>query len=41
VRIGDYRAAVASNLKAVSADRSHTEHRGTVAGYSTLETHTR
>jgi tetratricopeptide (TPR) repeat protein len=41
VRLGDYRRAVASNLKAVSVDRAHAEHQGPVAGYSTLKDHSR
>jgi tetratricopeptide (TPR) repeat protein len=41
VRLGDYRRAVASNLKAVAADRIHAGHKGPVAGYSTLKDHSR
>jgi tetratricopeptide (TPR) repeat protein len=41
VRVGDYRAAVASNLKAVAADGRHAAHAGPVAGYATLKNHSR
>jgi tetratricopeptide (TPR) repeat protein len=41
VRMGDYRRAVRSNLKAVAADRGHAEHKGPVAGYHDLREHSR
>ena len=41
VRLGDYRRAVRSNLKAVAADRGHADHAGPVAGYTSLRNHSR
>jgi tetratricopeptide (TPR) repeat protein len=41
VRLGDYRGAVRSNLKAVAADRGHSDHPGPVAGYTSLKNHSR
>jgi tetratricopeptide (TPR) repeat protein len=41
VRLGDYRRAVRSNLRAVAADLGHRDHPGPVAGYATLKNHSR
>src|SRR5262245_9189977 len=41
VRLGDFRRAVRSNLKAVAADRGHQGHAGPVGGYASLKDHAR